>query len=335
MPTVPSAAAVCSDATVAPRNTPCCQSNARVTSGTFVARRPPNTIASTGTPAGSCHVSAMLGHCAAATVNREFGCAAGRPESGVHDRPVQSVRCAGGSGVRPSHHTSPSSVRATLVKMTSRSSIRTAVGLVSTPVPGATPKKPASGLMAYSRPSSPGRSHAMSSPSVSTRHPGRVGWSIAKFVLPHAEGNAAATWYRLPSGEVTRTSSMCSASQPSSRPITDAMRSAKHFLPSSALPPYPDPNDQISRDSGKCATYLRGLHGHGTSATRVPSDETSGAPTLCTAGTQAAPARMRSTTSPVTRVMTPMLTTTYGESVSCTPNRASGLSTGPIENGTT
>jgi len=30
---------------------------------------------------------------------------------------------------------------------------------------------------------------------------------------------------------------MCSASQPSSRAIVDAMRSAKHFLPSSALPP--------------------------------------------------------------------------------------------------
>ena len=30
---------------------------------------------------------------------------------------------------------------------------------------------------------------------------------------------------------------MCSASQPWSRPMVDAMRSAKHFLPSSALPP--------------------------------------------------------------------------------------------------
>ena len=30
---------------------------------------------------------------------------------------------------------------------------------------------------------------------------------------------------------------MCSASQPSSRAITDAIRSAKHFFPSSALPP--------------------------------------------------------------------------------------------------
>jgi hypothetical protein len=34
---------------------------------------------------------------------------------------------------------------------------------------------------------------------------------------------------------------MCSASQPSSRAITEAIRNAKHFLPSSALPPYPEP----------------------------------------------------------------------------------------------
>ena len=40
-----------------------------------------------------------------------------------------------------------------------------------------------------------------------------------------------------PSGEVSLRISMCSAIQPSSRAITEAIRSAKHFLPSSALPP--------------------------------------------------------------------------------------------------
>ena len=65
--------------------------------------------------------------------------------------------------------------------------------------------------------------------------------------------------------------------------MTDAMRSAKHFLPSSALPPYPDPNDQISRVSGKCTMYLlSALHGHGTSST--PS--VSGMPTECRQGTK-------------------------------------------------
>ncbi len=60
---------------------------------------------------------------------------------------------------------------------------------------------------------------------------------------------------------------MCSASQPSSRAITEAIRRAKHFLPSRALPPYPDPYDQISRVSGKWTMYLFSeLHGQGTSA---------------------------------------------------------------------
>ncbi len=72
---------------------------------------------------------------------------------------------------------------------------------------------------------------------VSTFQPGIVGRSIARFVLPQADGNAAATWYDLPSGEVILMSSMCSASQPSSRAMTLAMRSAKHFFASSALPP--------------------------------------------------------------------------------------------------
>ena len=63
------------------------------------------------------------------------------------------------------------------------------------------------------------------------------GTSIEKLVLPQALGNAAATWYFWPLGVVTPKISMCSANQPSSRPMLEAMRSAKHFLPSSALPP--------------------------------------------------------------------------------------------------
>ena len=77
----------------------------------------------------------------------------------------------------------------------------------------------------------------MSSPIVSTFQPGRVGISIARLVLPQADGKAPAMYLTSPSGEVSFRISMCSASQPSSRAITEAMRSAKHFLPSSALPP--------------------------------------------------------------------------------------------------
>ena len=112
-----------------------------------------------------------------------------------------------------------------------------AFGFVRAPVPGATPKKPASGLTAYSRPSSPNFIQAMSSPIVSTFQPGSVGIIIARLVLPQALGNAPATYLTSPSGEVSLRISMCSASQPSSRAITEAIRSAKHFLPSSALPP--------------------------------------------------------------------------------------------------
>src|SRR5665647_3800631 len=45
-PTVPSAAAVCSEEMVAPMKTPCAQDSASVTRGTLVALRPPKRIAS-------------------------------------------------------------------------------------------------------------------------------------------------------------------------------------------------------------------------------------------------------------------------------------------------
>jgi hypothetical protein len=71
--------------------------------------------------------------------------------------------------------------------------VRMALGLVFQSVPGATPNRPYSGLTAYSRPSRPNRIQAMSSPSVSTFQPGIVGSSMARLVLPQADGNAAAT----------------------------------------------------------------------------------------------------------------------------------------------
>ncbi len=61
---------------------------------------------------------------------------------------------------------------------------------------------------------------------VSAFHPGIVGTSMARLVLPHAEGNAAATYFARPSGLVSFKMSMCSAIQPSSRAFTDAMRKA-------------------------------------------------------------------------------------------------------------
>ena len=155
-------------------------------------RRPPKRKASIGTPFGSSHSSAIDGHWPAGVVKRAFGCAAVVSDSGVQSLPFQSIACSGGSPVMPSHQTSPSSVRAQLVKIVFFSTVSIAFGLVFSPVPGATPKKPASGLSAYSRPSSPNFIHAMSSPIVSAFQPGTVGMIMARFVLPHCEGKAPA-----------------------------------------------------------------------------------------------------------------------------------------------
>src|SRR5829696_8861673 len=190
LPTAPAAAAVVSDAIVAPRKTPWSQSYASCTSGTTVERRPPNRKASIGTPAGSSHSGAIAGSCDAGTVKRAFGWAAGVPDCGVQSLPCQSIACAGASSVMPSHQTSPSSVLATFVKIAFARAVSIAFGFVFTLVFGATPKKPASGFTAYNRPSAPNFIQAMSSPTVSTVQPGSVGISIARFVLPHADGKA-------------------------------------------------------------------------------------------------------------------------------------------------
>ena len=82
---------------------------------------------------------------------------------------------------------------ATLVKMLFSLIDSIAIGLESYDVPGATPKKPYSGLIALKVPSGPGRIQAMSSPTVSAFQPlkpsgGRI---IARLVLPQALGKAA------------------------------------------------------------------------------------------------------------------------------------------------
>src|SRR5215469_8048602 len=156
LPVAPAAAAVVSDPIVAPVYTPPDQLNAWYTSGIVVLRLPPKIIAEIGTPFGSSHEGSIEGHWLAGAVNRPFGCAAGcpvaRPISGVHRFPRQSVSSAGGVSVIPSHHTPPSGVSATLVKIVFFASVAIAFGFVFALVPGATPKNPASGLIARSCP---------------------------------------------------------------------------------------------------------------------------------------------------------------------------------------
>src|ERR1700722_1810815 len=161
------------------------------------ALRPPKMMALMGTPSGFSQSGSIVGHWDAGAVNRALGWDAGRPQPGTQSFPCQSVRRAGGSSVIPSHHTPPSGVSATLVKIVFLESVAIALGFVRTDVPGATPKNPVSGLIARSRPSESGFSQAMSSPSVQTFHPWAArafgGTIIAKFVLPHALGKAAVT----------------------------------------------------------------------------------------------------------------------------------------------
>jgi hypothetical protein len=111
-------------------------------------RRPPKKIASSGTPRGSSYSGARIGHCVIGVQYRLLGWLDFSSESGVHGVPFHDVACAGMFSM-PSHHTSPSSVNATLVKIELPCSrVRIALGLVCSFVPGATPKKPYSGLTA-------------------------------------------------------------------------------------------------------------------------------------------------------------------------------------------
>src|SRR5256885_13757607 len=110
-----------------------------------VARRRPKMIALIGTPLGFSQSGSIVGHCEAGAVKRALGCAAFAPVSfpicGVHWLPCQSVHSAGGSSVIPSHHTPPSGVSATLVKIEFFESVIIALGFVFADVPGATPTK--------------------------------------------------------------------------------------------------------------------------------------------------------------------------------------------------
>src|ERR1019366_4266278 len=116
-PAWPNVAAVVSEPQAEPMNTPCSQSNASFTSGIVLGRRPPNRMASNGTPSGFCQSGSITGHCDAGAVKRELACAPFLPLAGVHSLPSQSMPLAGAGTPMSSHHTPPSGVSTTLVKM--------------------------------------------------------------------------------------------------------------------------------------------------------------------------------------------------------------------------
>src|SRR2546428_14077072 len=72
-PTVPVAAAVVSDASVAPRKVPCDHEKDSYTRGMTPARRAPNKITPIGPPPGLSHSFEELGHCRVGAGNRRFG----------------------------------------------------------------------------------------------------------------------------------------------------------------------------------------------------------------------------------------------------------------------
>ncbi len=115
-----------------------------------------------------------------------------------------------------------------------------ALGLVFSEVPGATPKKPASGLMARNWPVGVGLdpgdvvAHGPYLPAVESG--GRDQHGEVGLAAGAREGGGDIGLLALP-GLSTPTMSICSAIQPSSRAMLEAMRRAKHFLPSRALPP--------------------------------------------------------------------------------------------------
>src|SRR6476646_1789684 len=77
--------------------------------------------------------------------------------------------------------------------------------------------------------------------------------------------------------------------------------------------------------------YLVALHGHGRSA----SPGASGAPTLCSPGTNSPSSPSSAMSSEPHRVMTCIDATTYGESVSSTPSIGSDAVNGPMQYGMT
>ncbi len=86
---------------------------------------------SIGTPFGFSQSLQITGHWDAGAVKRALGCAASPLLSGVQSCPFQSMRWDGTSSLIPSHHTSPSSVSAQLVKITFSFRVSIAIGFVS------------------------------------------------------------------------------------------------------------------------------------------------------------------------------------------------------------
>jgi hypothetical protein len=131
-----------------------------------VARRPPKTMPSIGTPSGFCHSGSIDGHCDGRCGEAGVGVGADAAAIGcpVLAGPVDGV------GRRLAVHAFPPDIAVIGEPDVGEDAVGSdgfhGRGLVLYAVPGATPKYPVSGLMACSLPSSCGQSQAMSSPMI-------------------------------------------------------------------------------------------------------------------------------------------------------------------------
>ena len=125
---------------------------------------------------------------------------------------------------------------------------------------------------------------------------------------------------------------MCSASQPSSRAIVDAMRKREALLAEQGVAAVARAVRPDLAGLGEVDDVL--VLGVARPRARRPGRRPAGTPTECRHGTNS-PSPSTSRTAWPMRVMIRMFTATYGESVSCTPMWAMRDPSGPIENGTT
>ena len=209
-----------------------------------VARRPPKMMAEMGTPSGSSQSGSMVGHCAAGAVKRPLGCAALAPVSlaicGVQRLPRQSMQLGG----RLVGHAFPPDVAVGGERDVGEDGVAgerghgVGIGL---------------GVGAGGDAEEAGFGVDGAEPAVGVGlDPGDVvadGPDLPAFEAcgrdQHGEVGLAAgagegggdVGLLARRGISTPRMSMCSAIQPSSRAMLEAMRRAKHFLPSSALPP--------------------------------------------------------------------------------------------------
>ena len=203
-------------------------------------------MAEMGTPFGVFPVGIDGGALAGGSGEAAVGMGGGRRSLPIRGSSgCRASRCssAGGLSVMPSHQTPPSGVRATLVKMVFLARVAMALGLVLARGAGGYAEEAGFGVdgaeLAGGVGLDPGDVVADGPDLPAVEAFGRDQHGEVGLAAGGGEGGGDVGLFvcLLVGGDSTPRMSMCSAIQPSSRAMLEAMRRAKHFLPSSALPP--------------------------------------------------------------------------------------------------